>query len=116
MAKRAKTDDSILHLVAGDSAGESLVQGLRLARRKEKVAAFTDDLSFGPIEPGDAGSRAVWADEILRIAQRESALLARAHAAFWKTVLMTPTRPMRLLLFHGFRTEVERRWRSWQPS
>src|SRR5579859_5031820 len=92
MAKRAKRDDSVLHLVSGCSAGGCLVQALRLSRRKEKVATFPDNLSFGPIEPGDAAGREAWADEILRIPRSESVLMARALTAFWKTVLMTSAR------------------------
>jgi len=72
------------------------VQALRLSRRKEKVATFPDNLSFGPIEPGDAAGREAWADEILRIPRSESVLMARALTAFWKTVLMTSAR--RILL------------------
>jgi hypothetical protein len=93
MPKRAKAAQSVLHLVPGDSAGGSLVQGLRLARRREKIAVFPDNLSFGPIEPGDNGSRAAWADEMLRIPRREfEAMARRSLDAFWKTVLTTPAR------------------------
>ncbi len=68
------------------------MQALRLSRRKERVAAFPDNLSFGPIEPGDAASRAAWADEILRIPRRESVSMSPTLTTFWKTVLKTPGR------------------------
>ncbi len=68
------------------------MQALRLSRRKERVAAFPDNLSFGPIEPGDAAGRAAWADEFLRIPRRESVSMVPTLTAFWKTVHKTPAR------------------------
>jgi hypothetical protein len=49
-----------LHVVCGDSAAGLLRQALRKAGRQERVLAFPDNLSFGPINPPDVGLRLEW--------------------------------------------------------
>lgn len=51
---------STLHVVIGDSAGGALRQALRAIKRKDRVVALVDDLSFGPINPAEPQVRAEW--------------------------------------------------------
>ncbi len=52
-----------LHIAPGDSACGSLRHALRDAGRNNEVLSFPDDLSCGPIDPGDPASRAHWWSE-----------------------------------------------------
>jgi hypothetical protein len=49
-----------LHIAPGDSAGGGLVCAIREAGGHDDVLAFPDDLSCGPIDPGDPSGRAAW--------------------------------------------------------
>lgn len=51
-----------LHVTFSHSAAGSLKQALSRLGVAEKVAALADDLSVGPIEPGDSGQRVQWED------------------------------------------------------
>jgi Protein of unknown function/Domain of unknown function (DUF1835) len=56
---------TVLHFVFTPSGAGCLVQALRKAGRDDQVIASHDNLSFGPINPGDASSRAEWAENEL---------------------------------------------------
>ncbi|WP_159006859.1 DUF3658 domain-containing protein [Bradyrhizobium sp. S69] len=56
---------AVLHFVFTPSGAGCLVQALRKAGRDDRVIASYDDLSFGPINPGDASSRAKWVENEL---------------------------------------------------
>jgi hypothetical protein len=49
-----------LHIAPSDSAGGSIQEGLRAAGTAFQVLRFLDDLSCGPISPGDPSARAQW--------------------------------------------------------
>jgi hypothetical protein len=49
-----------LHIVFGEAGTANLREALTLLGRADRVIAFPDDLSFGPIVPSDAASRAQW--------------------------------------------------------
>jgi Protein of unknown function/Domain of unknown function (DUF1835) len=51
---------TVLHFVFTPSGAGCLVQALRKAGRDDPVIVSYDDLSFGPIDPGDALSRTEW--------------------------------------------------------
>lgn len=53
---------TVLHFVFTPSGSSCLVQALRKAGRDDQVSTTFDDLSFGPIVPGDLSSRAKWAE------------------------------------------------------
>lgn len=71
MPKKRQNGGDVLHIVFGESAGGSLRQAMRQARRKGKVIAFWDDLSFGPINPPDPADRAVWSRKELGLPVEE---------------------------------------------
>jgi hypothetical protein len=56
---------TVLHFVFTASGAGCLVQALRKAGRDDQVIAPSDDLSFGPINPCDASSRAKWVEREL---------------------------------------------------
>src|SRR6266576_2271837 len=56
---------TIAHFVFTPSGAGCLVQALRKAGRDDQVVAAFDDLSFGPINPFNASSRARWVEEEL---------------------------------------------------
>jgi hypothetical protein len=56
---------TVLHFVFTPSGAGCLVQALRRASRDDQVIASFDDLSFGPIDPSDASSRAEWVEREL---------------------------------------------------
>jgi uncharacterized protein DUF1835 len=56
---------TVLHFVFTLSGAGRLVQALRKARRDDQVIASCDDLSFGPINPGDSSSRTKWVENEL---------------------------------------------------
>jgi hypothetical protein len=49
-----------LHIAPNHSAGASLVRSIRDADRDDEVLSWPDDLSCGPIDPGDPAERAEW--------------------------------------------------------
>lgn len=76
----------ILHVVPGDSACGSLRQALMSAGREDRVLAFRDDLSCGPIHPDDPVVREEWwnfeDDDIIR----------DSTISFWNVVQSTTDR------------------------
>jgi hypothetical protein len=56
---------TVLHFVFTPSGADCLVQALRKAGRDDQVIVSHDDLSFGPINPGDASSRVKWVEREL---------------------------------------------------
>lgn len=54
-----------LHIVFTPSGAGSLRPALTNAGRDDRVIAFFDDLSFGPINPADPSLRAKWVDDEL---------------------------------------------------
>jgi hypothetical protein len=51
---------SALHVVFNTSDAPDLAEALALAGRDDRVVAFPDNLSFGPIDPPDSAIRAAW--------------------------------------------------------
>jgi hypothetical protein len=51
---------TVLHFVFTPSGAGCLLQALKKAGRDDPVIIEYDNLSFGPIDPGDAASRAEW--------------------------------------------------------
>jgi hypothetical protein len=51
---------TVLHFVFTPSGAGCLMQALRKAGRDDPVIVSHDNLSFGPIDPGDALSRTEW--------------------------------------------------------
>jgi hypothetical protein len=51
---------TVLHFVFTPSGAGCLVQALRKASRDDPIIVSYDNLSFGPIDPGDALSRTEW--------------------------------------------------------
>jgi hypothetical protein len=56
---------TMLHFVFTPSGADCLVHALRKAGRDNRVITSYDDLSVGPINPGDSSSRAKWAENEL---------------------------------------------------
>jgi hypothetical protein len=56
---------TMLHFVFTASGSGCLVQALRKAGRNDQVITTFDDLSFGPIDPGDSSSRVKWVESEL---------------------------------------------------
>ena len=56
-----------LHVMFDASAGGSLRQALAEAGVREKVVAFDDDFSIGPINPAAQKLRAQWAKKVLDV-------------------------------------------------
>ena len=75
----------VLHIVFNMSAAKDLRDALRKAERAEKVAAFPDDLSYGPITPPDADIRARWEEE--ELGQEYPPQLPSLIETFWRTAL-----------------------------
>ena len=78
---------STLHIVCGDSAAGLLRQALRKAARPERVLAFPDNLSFGPINPPDPQLRFEWMQRHLGASPREWDWLPAATNEFWSIAL-----------------------------
>lgn len=74
-----------LHIVPGNSAGGSLNEALRQANLNDKVLAFPDDLSCGPIDSDEPSARAAWWETLLEPNAREEARLR----AFWDRIEST---------------------------
>lgn len=80
----------ILHVVFSMSAAKDLRDALRKAERADEVAAFPDNLSYGPISPPDADIRAKWMEEELQ--HNYSPQLPPLIETFWRTSLADGTR------------------------
>ena len=55
----------VLHFVFTPSGAGCLMLALKKARRDDQIIITHDDLSFGPIDPGDPSSRAKWVENEL---------------------------------------------------
>jgi hypothetical protein len=88
-----------LHVVPGDSAGGSLRHAIRDVGRDEEVLPFRDDLSCGPIEPGDPSARATWWERFHEASEVEGEL-----RAFWNRIATTDDR---LVVWFGRYTAQE---------
>lgn len=53
------------HILFGEAGAIELRDALRQLGRDDRVLEFPDDLSFGPIAPGDSTTRAKWVGEAL---------------------------------------------------
>jgi hypothetical protein len=84
----------VLHVTFGHSAAASVHQAARLAKRKDDGVTFTDDLSFGPIDPPDPAERLAWAKRELGLLQdrRQDRRLTADTEKFWTTTLSTSAR------------------------
>lgn len=76
-----------LHIAPGDSAACSLRQALQIAGRDDKLIAFRDDLSCGPIASNDVKARAEWWQQDLDWPEIEADL-----RSFWERVDATDKR------------------------
>ena len=56
---------TVLHFVFTLSGAGCLVQALRQAGRDDQVVVTSNDMEFGPINPGDLESRAKWVESEL---------------------------------------------------
>ncbi len=68
-----------LHIVPGAAAEHSLSKAIKLASRDDKVMAFPDDLSCGPIKSHDPSARAAWWDAVM-----DDVGVERRLREFWK--------------------------------
>ena len=68
----------------GESAGGTLRLALRQAGRDDDVIAFTDDLSFGPIDPPAPTARVAWARSELYFPKGATAGLDKSTTRFWQ--------------------------------
>jgi len=76
-----------LHIIPGDSAAGSLMKALQDAGRDDEVLRWMDDLSCGPINPGDPSARAEWWASLQENRDVESTL-----KAFWRRADTTAVR------------------------
>ena len=90
------------HVAFGDSAGGSLRQAVRLVNADDEVVAFSDCLSFGPIDYPDSHARGAWAKSELDLAGYDR--VVEHSALFWKKVLHADTR---LVLWVSRRSAME---------
>ncbi|HTG18750.1 MAG TPA: DUF3658 domain-containing protein [Reyranella sp.] len=76
-----------LHVAPGNSAGGSLLQAIREARRNEEVVSCPDDLSCGPIESDEQSARAAWWARFYDVPEFEG-----DFKTFWNRVTTTDDR------------------------
>ena len=77
----------VLHVVFTPSGAGDLREALAQAGRSDRVVAFFDNLSFGPIEPSDLETRAAWVEAELRYADWSE--IAGEITTFWAAALST---------------------------
>ncbi len=82
-----------LYVVPGYSAAGSMRQAIRAAGRDEEVMLCPDDLSWGPIDPGDPAARTAWWTRFYDMPEIESEL-----ETFWGRIA---TANDRLVLWFG---------------
>ncbi len=78
-----------VHVVFNMSAAKDLRDALRKVGRADEVAAFPDNLSYGPINPPDPESRVKWREEEL---QRILGGLPPLLETFWAAALASGPR------------------------
>ena len=71
-----------LHVAFGHSAEGSLREAVRDAGRDDKVLAFPDDLSCGPIDSNEPSARAAWWAQFVSVASEGEAILEQ----FWDRI------------------------------
>jgi hypothetical protein len=81
---------AVLHFVFTPSGAGCLVQALRKAGRDDQVVCSFDDLSFGPINPSDASSRAKWVENELGRTDWDD--IASASERLWHEALFPDNR------------------------
>lgn len=74
-----------LHVVFNMSAAPDLAEALALVGRADRVVAFPDNLSFGPIGPPDPTLRVAWGEAELGLVGWEE--LAAKTQEFWDAAL-----------------------------
>jgi hypothetical protein len=79
-----------LHIVFSMSAGANLRKALKQIGRDDRVIALPDDLSFGPINPSDANSRAQWMEAELGYTGWEE--IIGGAQAFWTAAVSARNR------------------------
>lgn len=79
----------LVHVTFGASAAGSLKLALGAIGREEEVLFLADDLSFGPIDPGDVRQRTQWAVDELGF--HEDAEIASRIEEFWERVIALRT-------------------------
>ena len=92
------TQSGVLLAVFNFSAAKDLRDALHQAGRSDEVITFPDDLSYGPIDPPDPASRAMWMEKELDqdyITQRTPAIedfWARTRASGVRRIVWTSQR------------------------
>jgi Protein of unknown function/Domain of unknown function (DUF1835) len=81
---------STLHIVFNPSAAHGLRDALRQAGREERVVGFSDNLSFGPINPPDPGLRTRWVEE--ELSHTGWGEIVAETTSFWADALLTADR------------------------
>src|SRR5258707_9486637 len=76
---------SALHILFNPSAAADLRRALENTGGEDKVIAYCDDLSFGPINPPDTLARSTWVDQVLGYSGWEE--LAPELEEFWAEAL-----------------------------
>jgi hypothetical protein len=74
-----------LHVVTGYSAAKSLRQAIEAAGNGDLALNLLDDLSYGPINSPDVGSRAEWIEQNLAVDLRQE--FDRIESTFWEPLL-----------------------------
>jgi hypothetical protein len=80
----------VLHVVFNPSAAVDLRKALAQAGRPDRVVAFFDNLSFGPINPSDIETRSAWVEAELGYSNWSE--LVRELNAFWAEALSADCR------------------------
>lgn len=85
-----------LHVTFNRSAAGSLRQALATLGLDEPVAAAIDELNLGPLEPGDAESRAAWFEDELgyELGYDEQPSVADSIETFWDAVTARVVAPL----------------------
>jgi len=83
--------DPTLHIVFDRRGAETLAKDIRVMSRRDEIALFEDNLSFGPIAPPDPVARWAWARREFRAPPHEKRRFVKA-AGFWEAALSTEHR------------------------
>ena len=74
-----------LHVVFTETGAGALRQALKKVGVADRVVALSDDLSFGPIDPGDAASRTIWVAQ--NLGGSDWAGVGAEDRVFWREAL-----------------------------